>query len=148
MSDEAVSDVVGSILLVGITVGMTVVLALLLFAYDGPEPETRAHLAISVLPGLDGAWGTKDEQVVVRHLGGDPIRSSAHVLTSIGGVRSDLSGAALGPASADGRLVVGEMWTQGAWIKDTDVVIVEVVDAGGELSRLLASATMMAGGVA
>lgn len=138
---EAVSDVIGSILLVGLTVGMTVVLALLLLTYQGPKPAPQAHLAITVRPGSSG-WGTGDESVVVRHLGGDAVGKGTHILLTVGSTRTDLSGAALGSAFADGKLTVGESWTRTMSIAGTDAVAVTVV-GGGESPLILASASLV-----
>ena len=143
--DEAVSDVVGSILMVGITVGMTVVLALLLMTYDGPSAVSEANLALAVRPGA-GGWGTGDETIVVRHLGGDAVSSSAHILVSIGTTHADLTGPALGPAFADSRLVIGETWTRTATIRATDLVAVNIVASETGTSHLLATFTTLPGG--
>ena len=143
--DEAISDVVGSILLVGLTVGMTVVLAILLMAYDGPSAPPKADLAVTLSPGA-GGWGTGDEEVRVRHLGGPAVPSSSHVLLAVGPASSDLTGGALGGAFADGRLSIGETWRRTGRIGATDLVSVQVtVDAGGA-SVLLASLSLVPGG--
>lgn len=144
--DAAVSDVVGSILLVGMTVGMTVVLALLLMTFDGPEPTPHTRLAVSVSPGA-GGWGTGDEEVRVRHIGGDALGDETRVLLRIGTSTADLEGAALGGAFSDGELAIGETWTRTSTIRATDLVGVDVV-AGAGLSRLVSSVALVPGGVA
>lgn len=146
-SDAAVSDVLGSILLVGLTVGMTVVLAVLLFTYDGPQAEPRARLAIAVLPG-DGGWGTGDEVVRVQHVGGMALSDGTHVALRIGTAFTDVSGPALGAAFADGRLTIGETW-QGTWtIGANDLVTVNVIADNGGAGALLASMTVVPAQVA
>jgi FlaG/FlaF family flagellin (archaellin) len=141
----AVADVVGSLLMVGMTVGMTVVLAFLLLTYDGPQPEPHVRLSLTVTPG-DGVWGNGDEQVRLAHLGGDALSDSAHVLVSTAGCELDLTGPALGGAFADGSLAVGEVWSRACTIQSTDSVVVHVVGETGGPTRLLATLDFVAAG--
>lgn len=149
-SDEAVSDVVGAILLVGITVGMTVVLAVLLTVYDGPEAVPQADLAVSVVPGADGSWDTGDEQVRIRHLGGQPLKQTTVVSVDIDGATTRLTGPALASRWSDGRLTIGETWSwtpaAPASIAADDLVSVQVTGLGGGNSALLAALTVVPGG--
>jgi FlaG/FlaF family flagellin (archaellin) len=145
-NDGAVADVVGSLLMVGMTVGMTVVLAVLLLAYDGPQPEPHVRLSVTVTPGDDNGWGTGDEQVRVSHLGGDALATSAHVIVSVAGAETDFTGAALGDPFTDGKLTVGESWTRPWTIRSTDPVTVHVVGDAGGPSQLLATLVFVASG--
>src|ERR1043165_3341561 len=86
--DDGVADVLGAVLLVGMTVGMTVVLSLLLVTFKGPQATPHSSLAITVVPGANG-WGTGDEQVRIRHLGGDPIKGPVHVVLQVGSTVTD-----------------------------------------------------------
>lgn len=144
-STEALTDVVGSILLVGLTVAMTVVLAVLLLAYDGPAAAPQADLAVTLSPGA-GGWGTGDEEVRVRHLGGPALPDSSRVRLAVGAATADLSGPALGGAFADGRLAIGETWRHTARIAASDLVSVQVSADGGGTDVLLASLSLVAGG--
>lgn len=141
-SQPAVADVLGAILLVGLTVGMTVVLALLLMTYQGPQQVPHARLSITASPGTDGAWDTDDDTIRVEHLGGDTLAEGTRVLIRVGSVTTDLSGAALGDAFSDGRLVVGETWSHSMRIPP-GLIGVDVV-GHGEASTILASAALVA----
>ena len=144
-SDGAVADVLGAILLVGLTVGMTVVLGGLLMTYDGPRATPHARLSITASPGA-GGWDTNDETIRVQHLGGDPLEAGTRVLIRINGVVvTDLSGAALGDTFADGRLVVGETWTHTPTNGITlgELIGVDVVGQG-EGTAILASVALVA----
>lgn len=144
-ADEALTDVVGSILLVGLTVVMTVVLAGLLLVYDGPEAPPQADLAVTLSPGV-GGWGTGDEEVRIRHLGGPAVPASSHVLLDNGTASWDLTGAALGGAFADGELAIGETWRRTARIHASALVSVQVSASTGSSSVLLASLSLVPGG--
>ena len=71
MDDEAVSDVVGAVLLTAMLVAVSAVIALDL-ADREPDLVTRVRLDVQLLPGADG-WGTGDERLLVTHRGGHPI---------------------------------------------------------------------------
>jgi len=145
--DAAVSDVLGSVLLVGMTVGMAVVLSFLLLTYKGPQPAPHSSLAVTVVPGA-GGWGSGDEQVRIRDLGGDPLRGPVHVVIHVGSATTDLTGAALGGAFADGKLTIGESWSRTMAIGATDLVRVDVVAGSGSGTALLASLTEVPGAAA
>ena len=144
MDGHAVTDVVGAVLMVGMTVGMTVVLSLLLVTYKGPSPSPHSAVAVTVLPGANG-WGSGDETVRIRHLGGDPLTRSTHVIVRIGSTTTDLTGAALGAPFTDGRFTTGETWSRAWTIQATDLVHVDVVGAGGQGGTLLATTSIVPG---
>ncbi|MEA3189982.1 MAG: Archaeal Type pilin, N-terminal [Thermoplasmata archaeon] len=143
--DEAVSDVVGSALLVGITVLLAVAMAGLLFALPPPQATPQSNLAVSVSPG-NQAWGTGDEQLVVTHLGGDPLAQDTTIVSYSlnGGAPVGITGAALG--FSGGRLSVGERWTRTVPLQSTDRVAINVVNTEGA-STLLATAAVVPGAV-
>lgn len=146
--DDAVADTVGSILMVGITVVMSVVLGIALFSFEGPTPLAHADLAIAVLPGSDGTWGNGNEVVRILHRGGDALDASkATVTVTVGGTTRTLTGASqLGSTWADGFLRVGETWTY-TWpvaggIVQNAPVTAAVVNAGAQSQVVSASSTV------
>jgi FlaG/FlaF family flagellin (archaellin) len=140
--EEAVSDVIGSILMVGITVLMMVGLSVAVLNIDPPERERRAVLSVQIDPG-SGGWGTADERLVVQHLGGEPIaRADARVLLTLDGTKTTLQSAQLLGAFADGTLSIGETWIHTMRLNATSVLRVDI--AGG--NHLLRSATLSGGG--
>lgn len=146
-ADEGVSDVLGAILLVGLTVAMTVVLAILLFTYNGPEPVPRADLAVTVLPGERG-WGTGDENVTVRHVGGMALSDATRIAIRVGANLTEMTGPTLGDPFGDGALSIGESWSKRMTIRANDLVTINVVGDNGSAGTLLASVTIVPAGVA
>ena len=59
LDQRAVSDVLGSILMIGITVMMATAFGAVLFAFKGPTDSPQSNLAITVDPG-NAAWGNGD----------------------------------------------------------------------------------------
>lgn len=145
--DAAVSDVLGSVLLVGITVAMAFGLGLLLLAFDGPADTHHANLAASVDPGPDGLWGTGNEELRVRHLGGEALEArDTTIRYTVGLTSAAASGPSLGSAFADGRLTVGEAWTrQHRVLRDEPVTVQVVAEGGGGGGQLLTGASLVAG---
>jgi flagellin-like protein len=143
--DEGVSDVVGSVLLVAITVVAAVAFGAILFAYDGPEPKQHARLAASIDAGASG-WGTGDESLRIQHLGGHAMDAeSTAVVYNLDGVATRLEGSALGSAFADGRLSIGETWSLALPLQFGDRVEVVVVGGRSGTPALLSSASLEAG---
>src|SRR5688572_371431 len=70
--EAAVSDVLGSLLLVGITVVSAFGFGLLLLSFEGPSDTLHADLELRTDPGTNG-WGSGDETVQVVHLGGEDL---------------------------------------------------------------------------
>lgn len=139
-SESAVADVVGSILLVGITVVMAAALAVLLFSYRGPSRNAESHVAVSLDPGL-GGWNARDENITIRHTGGDSLDAGGTSITYVkNGVSTVLTGATqLGGAFADGTFGIGETWRYPLTLSASDTVAVSVVtnSIGGPNSRQL-----------
>lgn len=135
-SDEGVSDVLGNILLVGITVAMAASLGFILLSFDGPADVPQTSLDVTVSPG-DSQWGTGDESIVVRNNGGDPLdQDEITVLYSINnGPPVSVEGSAL--AFPAGLLAIGQAWTSSALtLAATDTVQVNVVHRGDASSAL------------
>ncbi|MFO1533504.1 MAG: type IV pilin N-terminal domain-containing protein [Thermoplasmatota archaeon] len=139
------SDVLGSILLVAITVLMAGAFALLLFSFKGPEPSPIAAVAVTLNPGA-GGWGTGDESLRLTHNGGEALQASdVTIAYSVNGVATTLTGASqLGGAFSDGELTVGETWSRTTLLAATDVVAMNVVNKGAE-TTLMAKATLVPG---
>jgi archaeal type IV pilus assembly protein PilA len=134
---EAVSDVVGSILLVAITVVLSAALGGLIFTVAKPVATVTAQVSASIEPGLNG-WSSGDERITMTHIGGEAIDAdSALVRISIDGVLQtpELQGATLlGSAFADGKLTIGEKWIRTQMIptsSDVDVKLVVTGSNGG-----------------
>ncbi|HLF16935.1 MAG TPA: type IV pilin N-terminal domain-containing protein, partial [Candidatus Thermoplasmatota archaeon] len=138
--DAAVSDVIGSILLVAITVLTVGAFALLLFAFDGPRDVPQTNLAVTVQPG-NGNWGNGDERIVIHHLGGDALTEGGiRIAYSVNsGAVTSVSGSALG--FLQGQFKIGDTWTSPVLtLQSTDVVHVNVVaQAKNSGEALLAS---------
>lgn len=142
--EASVSDVLGSILLVGITVIMAGAFGAVLLAYDGPSDQTHAQLGVSVGPGADGDWGTNDAELKIVHLGGEPLDDARLTITYV-----DASGThQVSPTFTGGILRVGHSWTQVVSAAPGDSVAVTIVarfeDATG--SAVLSSGSVAAGG--
>jgi FlaG/FlaF family flagellin (archaellin) len=138
----AVSDVLGSILMVGITVVMATSLGFLILNFQGPQKVTRANLAIRLDPGLQG-WGTGDESIKISHLGGDDLpASSTRVTYRLNAVTTTLTGNALGSLFSDGKLSIGETWVRPQALLVSDSVSVSVVSGLGA-SNLVAATTLV-----
>jgi hypothetical protein len=145
-AQEGVSDVVGSILLVGITVLMTSALAIMILAFQGPPKTLHATLSVTVEPGAAG-WNSQDETIVVKHLGGDRLGRGLTAVTYRvnNGATTTLKGNALTGAFSDGYLSTGETWTYPVPLAATDSVVVNVVDTHGRGSSLLVGGTIVPG---
>lgn len=141
--EEAVSDTIGSILMVGITVVVAASLGLLLLTFEGPSPALHSDLAIQIDPG-NGGWGTGDEVVRVLHRGGDPLPSQTAVVVKVGNTATTYTGATLGSTWADGVLRIGETWQKTANIPQGAPVKVSVLDAGPGRSSILSSGDFIA----
>ena len=138
----------GSILLVAITVVVAVAFAVLMLQFKGPAKVPVSHVATSLGAGSSG-WGTGDESLRLTHNGGDPLLASqTKIVYSVNGVTTTLTGTtgpnALGGAFADGKLTVGEVWVRTTSLAATDNVAMAVVYTGSGTS-LLAQATLVPG---
>lgn len=109
--DHAVSEVVGTILLVAITIILAGGFALLLGAFGGPTARPHVDIDVTINEG-SGAWGTGDEQVALVHEGGEALEADEiRVVIRVGSTEFEYSGDTLGGAFSDGSLSIGERWT-------------------------------------
>lgn len=107
--DDAVSDVLGEILTIGIFVALFAVAAVA-FVPSDPPTDLKAEVTASVRCGADG-WGSGDETVVIEHAGGQPIeqhRTRIHLL--LNGTPTEYGPSTLGGPFADGAFTTGEQW--------------------------------------
>jgi FlaG/FlaF family flagellin (archaellin) len=142
-AEDAVSDTLGSILMVAVTMAVATVLGLMLLSFDGPTAQPHAQVAVSVDPGR-GGWGTGDETVRLQHTGGDALPANlTAVVVTLDGAATRLTGSALGSTWSDGWLRIGETWVRSSSIPAGASLRVEVV-ATGERSVLLARSALVA----
>ena len=140
MNDDAVADVVGTILLVGITVAMMAGLSLLVLNIAPPDDQVIADLAIDIGSG-PGGWGDGDETLLVRHLGGERV-DGVEVILFIDGVRTDITPTDQG--FTDGELRIGEQWIGTVSIDEGARVEVALLHKEG--NAIVASTSHIAGG--
>src|SRR5688572_15847029 len=151
--EPAVTEVLGSILLVGITVVTAAGLGLIIFAFEGPQDTLHIDLELRIDPGVDADWDTGDEKLQLRHLGGEAMQAGDTVIAyeNAGSTttHTGTSGAgALGSAFSDGELTIGETWESpdDLELAQDEVVAVDVVGTAGE-STLLATGEVTGRGV-
>lgn len=145
--ERAVSDVVGSILLVGITVVMATGLSLVILNIPGPTDLVHAELRFSLDAGT-GGWGTGDEEVRVSHLGGEPLaRDQARILITISGTTETFEDNALIGPFTDGQLTIGETWSVTKTLSTGLPVAVDVItlEVGG--GRIISGGTLTSPGM-
>lgn len=153
LDERAVSDIVGSILLIAITVVMAGVMAALLLSFKGPVDTPHANLAVSVSPG-QGGWGTGDESIRVAHLGGDAlagtpttityrINSGSQVIVPGSSILSSLQRAGTA-VPAQPSWTIGSTWVRTLSLAATDTVMVGVISQQGA-STVLATSTLVPG---
>lgn len=148
-AETAASDVVGSILLVAITVIVGSLFGALILAMPGPVDTTRPDLVLAVNAGPDGLWGTGNENISIFHAGGEAMkRESSRVVIRHGPSETMLTGTALGGvfASASG-LSIGTTWFSSAplTISQGGDVAINVVALRSNSEVLVAFATIKAG---
>lgn len=152
--DVAVTDVLGSLLLVGITVAVTVGFGVILLSFDGPADKLYVDVEVRTTPGADGLWETGDESFEVLHLGGEALRKDRTTIAyTADGTPYSYTGDALGSYfddDGDGRLTIGEAWESPA-ADPLDVSQDEAVEASivadEEDSQLVAAGTVTGGGI-
>lgn len=142
MSDDAVSDVVGNILLVGITVALMSGMSVAVMSVGGPPDILHADLAVDLLRG-GAAWGDGDEGVRLRHLGGEPVPAGVEVLLDVDGAAAVYAPDDQG--FADGALRIGEAWVLTTTLAEGEQVSVAVIDPGRN-AIVAASGVQTAGG--
>jgi hypothetical protein len=138
----AVSDIIGSVLLIGITVIAATAFGLLLFSFKGPADTQHTQLAISVGPGADGDWGAGDAELRILHAGGEPLLQGATTVTYVesGGTAQTVS-----PVFPGGSLTLGQNWTKAITALPGDTIPVRVAVSGDNIRLLLANSIVRAG---
>lgn len=139
--EDGVADVLGSILLVAITVVMALALGALIFSFPAPKDLPRTSLSITVQPG-NANWGNGDEKLVVTNTGGEPLQAGTTtiVYTINSGTAVSVTGSALG--WTNGILKIGQSWTKTLTLQATDNVALNVLTSSGA-SALLGAANMV-----
>lgn len=78
--DDAVAEVISSVLIVAMTVLMTAgLVTLLLASKPGPADPLHADFTVQAQKGADG-WGTGDEHLAIKHVGGERLTLSNTIL--------------------------------------------------------------------
>ncbi len=140
--DKAASDVVGSILLVAVTVGMMAGVGMSILSIDGPVDQVRTDVQISVLRGGTD-WGDGDEVLRLRHLGGEEIPAEGtSIRLKINGTQSVYEGAALDAGFADGQFSLGDVWSATITVPSQATVLVDIINPG--LRAVIASSSFVA----
>jgi len=118
--DRAASEVVGSILMVALTVAVAGAMVTVIYgAVPASQDQHRASLSASIHES-DGGWGTGDETVRVSHEGGDAIpQSFLTVVVAIDGTETRYTDGGADPldhagqdafGGGDTRFVIGDRW--------------------------------------
>ncbi len=132
--DRAVADVVGSILLVGITVASAGALSLLVLSIDGPSGTIHVSLDAKIGPGDDNDWGVDDAELRVRHLGGEPLRAED---TLIRLRYPDGAVVSIVPDFNAGVLLIGQQWTKAISAEEGENIALQIIGHSGSRSQLL-----------
>lgn len=147
--DGGMSDIIGTLMMVSITIVMAVGFQ----AYiSGATPTTQEHTFVDlsgrVMQGADG-WGSGDEILRVTHNGGDPLpETSTSIRITVGTTTVIYTGQALGSSFTDGTFTIGERWESPGGdltIDHGETVFVEVV-TGGQTQEVAASLELDARG--
>ncbi len=142
--DHAVSDALGSILLVGMTVASFVGLSALVLSIPAPPDTIHAEIDIKVKPGPDITWGTGDEYIQIRHLYGESVPlKDTRFLVSINNLTTEYKDAALG--FSDDTFDLGERWTVTQFISYNDKVETHILVGRGAGSAFLATSSVITG---
>ncbi|HLE47741.1 MAG TPA: type IV pilin N-terminal domain-containing protein, partial [Candidatus Thermoplasmatota archaeon] len=146
LCDDAVSEMVGTVLLVGITVVMVTGLTVLMLGRAGPVDESHGTYSASLRPGTDGLWGTGDELILIDHMGGEALLADATVIrVKVASTELRFEGATLGSAFLpDGYLKPGERWSLTQTVALADVVRIEVVATDNSGSNTAYMSTLTA----
>lgn len=150
LDDDAVSEMVASVLLVGITVLLAVVAGALILSRPGPVDTTRPDLQFAVNPGADGAWNTGNENVSIYHAGGEALQSATTRIKVDGGTPNrDYSGTTLGgPFGQPGGFRIGTTWystSQALTIASGTTISITVILTSDGGTRVGASSQITAG---
>lgn len=124
---DAVSETVGEVLLVAMTVVLAAGLAVAIAGQPGPTERVHASLDIATTAGT-GGYGTGDETVRIIHRGGQPLQTDdTRIVLTTGGTIERIIGDDLGSAFSDGRFSIGETWTTTRTIAQSSTITIEVV---------------------
>lgn len=153
--DAAVSDVVGSILLVAMTVAVAAGFGILLLSFDGPADTLHVDVELRTTPGDDGDWGTGDERFQLLHLGGEPLDKDDTTLRyTADGTEHEYEGDGLGSFfddDGDGLLTIGEAWVSPAAdpldVEQDEAVRATLLTTTADDTELLAAGTVTGGGI-
>jgi FlaG/FlaF family flagellin (archaellin) len=138
--NSGASEVLGTVLLIGITVALMGSLTLLVLNVRPPTDILHADLSMSANRGLDGAWGTSDELITIQHLGGEAIKANQLTITiDKDGTIIALGGASLAQGFADGEFTIGEVWHLETLINENSEINMQLVVTGGSSSQLVAA---------
>ncbi len=105
------SDVIGTLMMVSITIVMAVGFqAYISGATPAAQERTFVDLSGRVMEGADG-WGSGDEVLRLTHNGGDPLqKNSTSIRITVGTTTLVYTGGDLGSSFTDGTLTIGERW--------------------------------------
>jgi len=128
--DEAVSELIATVLLVVVTVVILAGLAEFFLKRPAPEDQVHAELFLSLDPGTAG-WGSGDEAFVLEHHGGEKLDAAAtQIRVLLRGQPTTYSGGSLGSAFTDGSFTIGETWRVTRSIPAASPVEVQVIVKG------------------
>lgn len=154
--DVGASEIVGSILMVAITVAVAAGMVTVVYgAIAGDEPPRRASLSASIHEN-DGGWGTGDETITVTHKGGHSLHvDELAIVIEIAGQETRFSQDGDLPldhagqhafSASDRTFAIGERWTSSdVEIPTRASLTVRVLDT--QASTTLWSASFQAGAV-
>ncbi len=138
--ESGASEVLGTVLLIGITIGIMGGLTVLVLNIKPPIDVLHADLSMTAGRGLDGAWGTADEVLTIQHLGGEPIeRDQLTIIIDQDGAITALGGPSLSDGFSDGQLTIGELWRHTTLINENSKINVDMVLTGTTSSQLIAT---------
>lgn len=108
--ESGVAEVLGSVLLVGVTVAFGGILSFVVM--DSMRPAPRVHVELQTeLSSGDGTWANGNERVLVHHLGGDALQAGGlRFVLDVAGVTVTVEGPDVAAAFPDGSFSLGESW--------------------------------------
>lgn len=128
--DEAVADVLGNILMVGITVSMMVGLSVLVLNFGGPPDKVHADFRVDLSPG-GMFWGDGNEEIQIRHIGGEAVPAAqTRIVVAVNGTSALYAGAALDQGFADGSFRLGDTWNVTLTVPGGAIVEVNIIQTG------------------
>ncbi len=140
----AVSDVLGSVLLVGITVTSFAALGLLVSNIPPPPDNVHAEIAVAVKPGPDQSWSTGDEILEVRHIYGEAIpQDGSTIIIDVNGASQKIRAGDL--AFSGGTLDIGEHWSRTMLFNFNDHITLTLIAPRGSGTSVLTSTAVVTG---